>query len=67
MTHATLLTDILSAFAESKNQKTLTRKVCGRKGESVTIVAVHGSVIICEGKTGRFPVKETELRTEKQK
>lgn len=38
----------------------VTRKLYGARGEVVTVIADHDSVLIVEGKSGRFPVLKQE-------
>lgn len=51
-----LLCDIVSAFGSKKT-------VYGLKGEVVTIISNHGSVVIVEGETERFSVSESNFFT----
>jgi hypothetical protein len=39
-------------------QSTSKRNPYGSKGEKVTLIAVHGDVLLVEGVKGRFPVRK---------
>lgn len=37
-------------------------KVYGKKNEQVTVISVHGEVLIVEGKTERYSVKTEDVK-----
>lgn len=52
----TIIQDILSNFHPAGKQT-----VYGFKGEKVTLISVHGDVLIVEGKKGRFSVLKSQI------
>ena len=52
----TLACDIKSLFHPAGKEV-----IYGRRGENVTLVADHMTVLIVEGKNGRFPVTKVKI------